>query len=137
MSGIHLVLLGVGAFGFLPLIIILYKQARVKKILTIGMPAKATVYGVHTAHRRLTDLVQYSFHAQNTSQQYTGTFTIKSGTYKRGDVLDIYYMPGNPKRNTMQGAWSSPFMVIFGIIIAAFVLFAVYKMYEMVESGSM
>ena len=136
MSGIHLVLIGLAAFGFLPLIIILYKKNRVKKILATGIPAKATVYNVYAVPRQPTDIVYYSFYTQNTTQQFTGTLTIKSGTYKPGDVLDIYYMPGNPKRNTMHGAWGSPAILIFGIVIALFVLFAVYKLYEMVESGS-
>jgi len=62
MSGIHLVLFGVAAFGFLPLIIILYKKNRVKKILTTGIPAKATVYNVYPVHRQPTDIVYYSFY---------------------------------------------------------------------------
>lgn len=137
MSGIQLTLVGFGAFGFLPLLIILYKKNRVKKILTTGIPVKATVYNVYPVRRQATDVVYYTFYAQDSAQQYTGTLTIKSGTYKPGDVLNVYYMPGNPKRNTIHGAWGSPLIVIFGIVIALFVLFAVYKMWEMVESGSM
>jgi hypothetical protein len=70
-------------------------------------------------------------------QQYSGTLTIKQGSYKTGDVLNIYYLPSNPRRNTMNGAWESPFILGFGILIAVFILFAVYKMYEMVKTGSM
>lgn len=136
MSGVYVLLVGIGAFGFLPLIIILYKKNRVKRILTTGQKATATVYRVYTSPRQATDIVHYSFYAQN-SNQYTGTLTIKTGVYKQGDTLDIYYLPSNPKRNTVQGAWGSHFIVGFGIAIAAFILFAVYKLYEEVQAGRM
>lgn len=65
-----------------------------------------------------------------------GSLTIQSGTYKPGDVLEVYYQPGNPKKYCVRCLGSKAF-VVFGIVIAAFVLFAVYKMWEMVENGSM
>jgi len=136
MSGINLILLFVALLGFLPLAIILYKKNRVKKILTVGLPAKAIVYDVITISRSAAEIVCYRFNAQNSAQQYTGTLTTKHGLYKPGDMLDIYYLPGNPRRNTMNGAWGSPIILGFGILLAAFILFAVYKLYEMVKTGS-
>ncbi len=137
MSGINLILLFVAFFGFLPLAIILFKRKRVKKILSVGLPSKAIVYDVRAITRSASESVCYKFTAQNSTQQYSGTLTIKQGSYKTGDVLDIYYLPSDPRRNTMNGAWGSPFILGFGIVIAVFVLFAVYKMYEMVKTGSM
>lgn len=137
MTGIHLMLIFVALFGFLPLTIILYKRSRVKKMLTRGMRAKAIVYDVRPFSRSAAEVVYYWFNAPNNTQQYTGSLTIKHGLYKKGDVLDVYFLPGNPKRSTVNGAWGSPVIVGFGVAIAAFVLFAVYKMYEMVQAGSM
>jgi hypothetical protein len=136
MSGIDLILLFVALLGFLPLSIILYKKNRVKKILTVGLPAKATVYDVTRLPQSAAEIVHYKFNAQNSSQQFTGSLTIKQGQYKIGDMLDIYYMPNNPRRNSMNGAWGSPIILGFGIVLAAFILFAVYKLYEMVKTGS-
>lgn len=136
MTGIYLLLTGLAAFGFVPLFIILYKKNRVKKILTTGLPARATVYHVHTSFKQPTDIVHYSFYAQNITQPFTGSLTIKSGVYRTGDVLEIYYLPGNPKQNTMKGAWGSNVLVAFGIILALVILFAVFKLYQMIESGS-
>jgi hypothetical protein len=135
MNGINLILGFLALFGFLPLAIILYKKNRVKKILTVGMQADAVVYDVRTFSRSATEIVCYRFIAQN-STQYTGTLTTKHGLYKTGDVLNIYYLPGNPRRNTMNGAWGSPIILGFGIVVALFILFAVYKLYEMVKTGS-
>jgi hypothetical protein len=136
MSGIHLILAGLAIFGFLPLVIILYKKNRAKKILTTGLSANATVYDVQTVYGQPTEMVSYSFYAINNTTQFTGRLTIERGLYKPGDVLEIHYLPDNPKQNTMHGAWGSPVLVIFGVVIAAAVLFAVYKLNEMVEAGS-
>ena len=136
MFGINLILLFVSLFGFLPLAIILYKKGRVKKILTVGLPANAIVYDVSTIAGSATEIVCYRFNAQHSSQQYTGTLTTKHGLYKTGDMLEIYYLSNNPRRNTMNGAWGSTIILGFGIVLAGFVLFAVYKLYEMVKTGS-
>lgn len=132
MSGINLLLAFIALLGFLPLAIILFKKRRAKTILSVGLQAKATVYDVRPIPRSAAEGVAYKFFAQNSSQQYTGSFTIKYGSYKPGDTLDIYYLPSNPRRNTVNGAWASPFILVFGVIIGVVILFMVYKMYEMV-----
>jgi 4-amino-4-deoxy-L-arabinose transferase-like glycosyltransferase len=135
MSGINLILLFLALFGFLPLAIILYKKNRVKKILTLGLPAEAVVYDVRRFTRSGAEIVYYKFFAQN-KEQYTGSLTAKYSLYKIGDTLNIFYLADNPRRNTMNGAWGSPVLVGFGILLAGFILFAVYKLYEMVKTGS-
>ena len=137
MSTYNVLLLFLALFGFLPLIIILYKKNRVKKILTTGLLAKAVVYDVRPLPRTASESVLYWFHAQNSAQQYTGTLMIKAGLYKNGDTLDVYYLQGDPRRNTVNGAWGSPVIVGFGIALAAFALFAAYKLYQMGPAGMM
>ncbi|HUM65209.1 MAG TPA: hypothetical protein PLV32_05165 [Chitinophagaceae bacterium] len=134
MKGIYFVLTGLALFGFLPLAIILYKRRRVNRVLTTGRMSKARVYGIHTVRRQPTDIVYYTFYDQH-MKQFNGSLTCKSGLYKMDDVIDVYYDPGNPKLNTVNGAWQSNFILGFGIALAAFILFAVYKLYEMIESG--
>jgi len=135
MSTYNVILLFLALFGFLPLIIILYKKNRVKKILTTGLLAKAVVYDVRPLPRTAAESVLYWFHAQNSAQQYTGSLLIKAGSYKNGDTLDVYYLQDDPQRNTVNGAWGSPVIVGFGIALAAFVLFAAYKLYQMGPAG--
>lgn len=127
MSGIQLILIGLAIFGFFPLLIILYKRRLVKRILTTGALAKAEVYAVRLAHKSSVDIVWYRFVPTNATVYFTGSLTTKIGTYKQGDLLDIYYLPDNPKRNTVDGAWKSAGFLWFGILIAAFILFAAYK----------
>jgi hypothetical protein len=131
---IYLLLGFLALFGFLPLAIILYKRNLVGKILRTGQPARARVYRVQRILRPPQDIVQYTFYDQNMQQHY-GRLTTRIGLHKEGDELKIHYLPGNPRRNTIEGAWKSNFILGFGIAIAAFVLFAVYKLYEMIQSG--
>ena len=51
MQGIYFVLVGLAAFGFLPLAIILYKQKRANKLLASGQRARASVYNVYQPSR--------------------------------------------------------------------------------------
>lgn len=137
MSGIQLILIGLAFFGFLPLVIILYKRRLVKRILTTGALARAEVYSISTARKSAVDFVGYRFVPANTNQYATGSLTTKIGMYKQGDLLDVYYLPDNPKRNTVDGAWKSAGFLWFGILIAAFVLFAAYKINQEVLAGRM
>lgn len=136
MKGVYFVLIGLAAFGFLPLLIILYRRKQVKEIRTTGLTSKARVYRVFTVRRQPTDIVSYTFYDQH-MKQYYGSLTCRSGMYKENDVIDVYYRPDNPKKNTVDGAWKSNIIVAFGIAIAAVILFAVYKMYWMLEKGEM
>ena len=136
MTGIDLILLGTAAFGFLPLGIILYKRRRTKALLRNGSLARARVYRVYQPVRSATDVVYYHF-TTAAGQQATGSLTIKRGHYQNGDVLDVYYHPHHPQRNTVPGAWQSPGLVVFGCIVALAILFAVYKLWEAVKAGEM
>lgn len=137
MNIFNIVLFAVGLFGFLPLVIILYKRKRVKNILKTGLQAKARVYSISAASKPAIDIVFYSFYAANHAELFTGKLTTSRGKYQINDVLDIYYLPQNPKRNSMEGAWKSVGIIVFGVVIAVFVLFAVYKMYRMFYYGEM
>lgn len=137
MSGIQWILVGMAIFGFLPMAIVIYKMRMVKKILTTGLPVKATVYKIiGPSGKRYTDIVYYSF-IDREGRQFAGTLTIKPGVYRVNDTLEIWYLPSNPRKNTVKGAWGSPFFLIFVIVIALFVLFAAYKINEMVQTGAM
>jgi hypothetical protein len=131
ITGIHFVLAGLALLGFLPLVVILYKSNRAKKILTTGSTAKATVFEIRTVYSSPRDIVHYEFYLPQSSQPFRGRLTTAIGKFKQGEQLEVFYLPDKPHRNTIQGAWSSNFLIVFGIVIAAFVLFAVFKLYEM------
>ena len=131
--GIYIMLFVLAALGFLPLIIILYKKRRVEKILSNGSAAMASVYEVRTSVRPSYDTVYYVFINHYQGVQYSGSLMTAVGRYKKGDQIRISYMPHNPKMNTMNGSWKSGSYLVFGLAIALFVLFMVYKIYQEVQ----
>jgi hypothetical protein len=131
------VLIGLAAFGYLPLLIVLWRRRRVRRLLDGGTRTVATVQTVFYVRRSHTDIVHYVFLDSITGRQYAGSLTIKHGVYKIGDSIETYYDPGNPKRNTVKGAWASKAFILFVLIIGLFTSFAAYKIWEMVQSGEM
>lgn len=127
-----IVLFFLASFGMFPLAIILYKRNTVRKLMQIGIPVKARIYDVRTTRRQPQDIVYYFFQAKNDSQQYTGTLTAAVGAFRKGQTLDVYYLPGNPKNHTVKGAWKSNVLVGLGVAVALFVFFTVYKISEMI-----
>ena len=137
MNGIDIILFGLALVGFLPLVILLYKRQRVNNILKNGLQAKARIYKISNIVRPPTSIIFYHFYTANNTETTAGKLTTSLGKYQVNDVLDIFYLPQNPKRNTMEGAWKSGAILVFAIVIAFFVLFAVYKLYRMYYYGEM
>lgn len=134
MNGIYFLLTAVALIGLLPLVIILVKKRRVDRILANGLTARATVYHIQALYQNRGEIVRYQFE-DLTRQVYQGLLTTKAGAYKTGDLIEIFYLQDNPKRNTVRGSWNSKFIIGFGIAIALFVWFAVYKIFEMVRDS--
>jgi hypothetical protein len=131
----YIVLVSLAVIGMLPLAIILFKRYRIKKIEMTGMHAKARVYEIRTTQSEPRDLVCYFFHAGSSSQQYTGILTSAVGAFKKGQTVDVFYLPDNPKKHAVKGAWKSSALIVFGIAIALFFLFVDFKLYQMIRSG--
>jgi hypothetical protein len=133
MTVIDWILICLVIIGFLPLVIIVYKKRLVTKILNTGVCTEAYIYSIHTAHKSATDIVHYTYHDHQSGKQHTGILTTKVGEHTIGGTIEIYYLPTNPGRSTVKGAWKSPAFIIFGIIIASFVIFAAWKIHIEVQ----
>jgi hypothetical protein len=124
----NLLLVAVALVGFLPLVIIVYKLKWIKKILAEGMVTKATVHRTYYARKSHTDTVHYSF-SVNTGEQFSGSLVTKHGKYRAGHTIEVYYLPLDPKRNTVKEGWGPVASIAFGALIAVIVLFAVYRIW--------
>ncbi len=129
MTGIYLLLAGIAALGFLPLLFVLYKQNRVKNLLATGLRATATVYRVYKPVRSAANIVYYQFTTID-GINATGNLVTKIGVYKPGDQLPVYYAPNHPARSTVEGVFQPKGMVVVGALFAVVVLFLVYKLWE-------
>ena len=133
MSGINIILICLALFGLVPLAVILIRKRKAEQILANGVTAQATVSFIQRALKS-SEIVHYQFQDAN-RQTYKGKLTTAVGQYEVGDTIEVFYLEGNPKRNTVRGAWKSTGIIIFGIVIALAVWFMVYKLYEMVRNG--
>ena len=135
-----LICLIIALSGCLPLVIVLYKKKRVQQILTRGNHTVATVVHVrpagYTTRSPGTDLVTYAFVASN-GMQYYGLLTCKPGKFQLHEQLTIAYLPDNPKRNTLKGAWGSPAILVFVIVVAVAIAWMAYKLYQSVLLGEL
>jgi hypothetical protein len=137
MTGIDWILICLVIIGFLPLAIIIYKKRLVSEIVSKGLCTKAHIYSARTAQKSATDIVYYTYHDHRSGKQFSGILTTKIGAHRMGELIDIYYLPGKPHRSTIRGALKSPAFLIFGVIIAVFIIFAAWKIHVAVSEGSM
>jgi hypothetical protein len=133
MTGIYFFLTGLALAGCLPLVIILYKQGLVKRLLAGGYRATARVYKVYKPIRSSAHIAYYQF-TTHAATQAAGSLTTKMGVYKTGDRLEVYYHPDPPARNTVKGATQPKGLLIFGFLIALATLFMVYRLWDMIRT---
>lgn len=132
MTGVNILLAFVGLLGFLPLAIFLYRKKKADRILANGWTINARVFHITSGLKGNYEIVHYYFLAPD-GKQYQGSLSTSPGAYKINNSIEVYYLPDNPKHNTVKGAWKSTGFLIFMIVIAVAVLFMVYKLYEMLE----
>jgi len=84
------------------------------------------------------DLLTIVYKDRATGQPYTAKATTQVKKFKVGDMMEIAYLPSKPTRYAItdtKGGYT--FLLVFCIIIFLFVLFAVYKINDMVKTGQM
>ena len=81
--------------------------------------------------------LRWSIRTGQRDNPYNGRATVSPHKYKIGDTMAVVYLPNKPAKyaiDTNKAYWA---VLIFAIILFLFVLFAVYKINEMVKSGQM
>lgn len=136
MTVIYILLL---AAGVLPMVVFLVKRKRYRIILQTGVRISAAVTAVRTInyHRGGTyDRVTFAYLPAGSVQYFSGQFIVKTGKHKPGDVLDVFYLPGKPQENAVPGSKGDVLMFLFMVLIFLFVLFACFKINEMLGSDT-
>lgn len=118
--------------GALPLVLILYKYIRIKRILRDGICAQATIYEIRTARREPRDIVFY-YYQGNDSKEYTGILTSSVGAYKTGQTVGIVYLPQKPTQHAVNKPYKPILGFLFGICFTVFVLVMVYRVFIEIE----
>ena len=72
-----------------------------------------------------------------TNHPYNGRATVRHQKYKLGDTMPVIYLLDNPSKYAVDLKTAYWVVLIFCILLLLFIVFAVYKINEMVQSGQM
>lgn len=135
MIWIYIFMIALAAF---PLILTIVRMRRTVHIKKNGIHVNAIVRDIKTIRtsKSSMDILAMEYKERATGRSFNAKATVTQGQYKIGDSLPIAYLPGNPAKYAVEKTayW---FILIFCIILFMFILFAVYKIDEMVKAGNM
>ncbi len=128
-------------FAALPLLKTIRYIRLEERIRKIGVSSTAVVTNIVTSrysrNAAKTDRMQVQYQCRVHGQFHDASFTEFHGKYKMGDHVPVLYLPEQPSKivvSKKRGYWLS---LIFSILILLFMVFAVYKIDEMVQSTTL
>lgn len=132
MIYIYIAMILLAAF---PLLLTIWRMRRTARIKKMGIHCNGTITAIRSIRIKNTyiDSLTIEYRDRQTGQPYLAKATSGRGKYKRGDSMGIAYLPDKPSQYALtdtKGGYT--FMLVFCIIIFLFVIFAVYKIDEMV-----
>ena len=131
------ILIGLGLIGFLPMAVILIRKNSNDKLKKHGIATTAVVRDVYGVSLRGINQVRVEYRVIDTGKVLSKNLRVAGIPYSIGDELPVIYDPVNPKRMQLDMRKGYIPVLIFTIIIAAFVIFACFKIKEMLDSGAM
>jgi hypothetical protein len=129
------VLILLGLFGLLPLVIILIRKNRNDKLRKHGVATTCTVTQLFGMNFRSINLVEVKYRVIETGETITKNLRIAGVPYAVGDELPIFYDPSNPKHMQLDMKKGFVAMLVFTLIIAIAIIWACFKLNQMVNNG--
>ena len=137
MIAIYISLIVLAAF---PVALTIWRMQVAAKIKKNGLHTNGVVTHIttiRTGRGGAMDILTLEYKDRATGKPYKGRATVTPNKYKIGDTMPVVYLPEKPAKyaiDTKKAYWA---VLIFSIILFLFVLFAVYKINEMVQRGQM
>jgi hypothetical protein len=130
----NLIVAGMALVGFVPLASFLYKKRKYDRILANGRTVNARVYDKVIGYKRTCETVYYFFVAPD-GKEYKGKLTTSRGVHRLQDLIEVHYLPGNPKQNTAKGTLNSNWVLLLMIVIALVVAYMAYRLHGDLTRG--
>lgn len=124
------------AIGALPMTVFLRKRRSYYRILRQGVKTTAQVTDRRSVRYRghaTYDRVSFTYLPAGAGRYMQGDFITKIGKHRRGDLIEIYYLPQAPQKSAVPGSKGERGMFLFTLLIFLFVLFACFKIHEEVK----
>lgn len=137
MQFIYIGLILLAAF---PLVLTIWRMSWSAKIKKRGVFTDSVVTHIRTLRMPrggTVDILTLEYKDRATGQSYKGRATVATRRYKVGDRMELAYLPDRPAKYAIDTKKGYLFILIFCIILFLFVLFAVYKINGMVQTGQM
>jgi hypothetical protein len=134
---LYILLIVLAAF---PLLLTAQRMRRAATIKKNGVHSNAVVKEIRTVRPGkggAMDILILEYKDRVTGHSYNAKATVAHQKFKIGDNLPIAYLPDKPSKYAVDVKNAFWAVLIFSIVLFLFVLFAVYKINEMVKSGSM
>ncbi len=133
---IYIFLIMLAAFPLWKTVRYILKENRIKQH---GITASGVVTHIHaTAMRRgaTVDQVEIEYASNIHGHFHKESITAKHKKYRHGETVPVKYLPEEPSKVVVDGGQGYWPMLIFSILIFLFVIFAAYKIDEMVKKGN-
>lgn len=137
MPIIYIILIVIAAF---PLALTTWRMrvaATIKKNGTAVNAVVTHITTIRTGKGGSMDILTLEYRDRATNLPYGGKATVATGKYKIGDPMPVVYLPGKPAKYAIDKNTAYWAVLVFCILLFLFVLFAIYKINEMVQSGQM
>jgi Protein of unknown function (DUF3592) len=121
-----------------PLVLTIWRMKKNAAIKKKGIHVNAVVTNiktVRTSRGGSFDLLTLEYKERATGRPFYGKATVSPNRYKRGAPFPVAYLPDKPASyavDSTKGYWA---ILIFCILLFLFVLFAIYKINEMMPEG--
>ena len=134
---LYIILIVLAAF---PLVLTIWRMQNAAAIKKNGIATNGIIKHIRTINTgkggRM-DILTIEYKDRATGQPYNARASVSRKRHRVGDPMTVTYLPGKPSRYAIDTKGAYWFILIFCIILFLFVLFAIYKINEMVRSGQM
>ena len=123
----------------LPLWITIRYIIKEKRIRKYGISTLGVVTKIHTTRMYrgpTTDRVHIEYGSIISGHFHKSSITAKHKRFKYGETVPVKYLPEEPSKIVVEARPGYLPMLIFSILIFLFVIFAVYKIDEMIKTGN-
>lgn len=133
---IYILLILLAAF---PMLLTIWRMRNAAYIKKNGVLTDATVAKITTLRTRrgIVDFITLQYTDKATGQLYDGKATISHQKVKEGDLMPLMYLPNKPSKYAIDTKKGYTILLVFSILIFLFIVFAVYKIQEMVATGQL
>ena len=125
------------ALGFLPFAIVVYKMKRLQRRRKTGVKTNAIVKEIYGFSYRSINIFLIEYTIAGTGETISKKIPVAGLPYAIGESLPIIYNPQKPRKILLDAGKSFTPLLVFTLLIAAFVIAACFMINRSIANGEM